>query len=396
MNRCLVQYRKVFVLVLVALGARPVAGRDLVPAGGQTAWRYLDTGIAPDAAWQQPMFDDSRWPAGPAPLGFGEERLKTQVRPGVGEKQSTTIWFRHSFTPPALKPGESLVLMLCVDDGAVAYLNGTEIGRTNMPDGPITADTLARQTVGNTREGLYTRIHLPLQALSPEKKNVLAVEVHQASQRSSDLFFDLALKTSPAPNDGATLSSNGAEVATLFNRTHLVGPGVTIPDGYLDGGRGMKVDSAGQASSRREILVVDRTHDEELAADLAFARSAELRMLPELERVRAIAARIDQRTTPPGGGRWTGETVTMLEHEFAGKPVLIGDWVDQCQAGVCRHRALLFKLLADEAGLQASLTRGNFMKNGKGEAHAWNEVQLADGRRVLVDVMHNGGKPKFP
>ena len=39
------------------------------------------------------------------------------------QKQITT-WFRREFVCPELAPGEKLVLLVCVDDGAVVYLNG--------------------------------------------------------------------------------------------------------------------------------------------------------------------------------------------------------------------------------------------------------------------------------
>jgi hypothetical protein len=159
----------------------------------------------------------------------------------------------------------------------------------------------------------------------------------------------------------------------------------------------MLIDTAGRAASAREILMLDRERDKELAADLDFARSAELRTLPPLERALRIAAHIDDRTTPPGGPSWVFPTAARLEMEFANKPLLLGDWVDQCQAGVCRHRALLFKVLADEAGLRAALVRGNFAPNGPpGAEHAWNELEQEDGRRRLVDVMHHGGQATFP
>ena len=78
--------------------------------------------------------------------------------------------------------------------------------------------------------------------------------------------------------------------------------------------------------------------------------------------------------------------------------IFIGEWMDQGQAGVCRHRSLLFKIMADEAGLKSALVRGNYAgKAGPpGFPHAWNELWLEDGRRVLVDVMHKRGEQTFP
>jgi hypothetical protein len=389
---------QVGVLLVGLIRPELLPARTLVEPGGATVWKYLDDGVEPKTTWRQADYDDSRWKSGPAPLGFGESRLATQVNPGAGAKQRTaTFWFRREFDAPQLKSGESLALLLCVDDGAVVWLNGKEMGRVNMPQGPVRAGTLAAETIGNNDEGFYARLHAPAKALRPAAKNVLAVEVHQASATSSDLFFDLALKVLPATSGGAEASAAAMQTIELFNKRHYLGSGVTIPDGYIDGGRRMKVDAGGHAASGREILTVDRSRDTELAADLSFARSKELRALPELERIQKIAARIDQETTPPGGLHWVGKTTSQLEDEFTNQPVLIGDWVDQCQAGVCRHRALLFKILADEAGLKAALVRGNYARKGPpGIAHAWNEVQIDNGQRVLVDVMHHGGKPVFP
>jgi transglutaminase/protease-like cytokinesis protein 3 len=68
--------------------------------------------------------------------------------------------------------------------------------------------------------------------------------------------------------------------------------------------------------------------------------------------------------------------------------VLIGDVAEKGGGGACRHRALLFKLMADEAGLHTALVRGNARFGERGGGHAWNEVRLADGRSLLVDVMN--------
>src|SRR5205823_4779219 len=79
------------------------------------------------------------------------------------------------------------------DDGAVGYLNGIEIFRSNMPTGSISNTTLAVTTVGAANE---TRFYLnPVDAgLLRIGTNLLAVEVHQSIGTSSDVAFDLALQ----------------------------------------------------------------------------------------------------------------------------------------------------------------------------------------------------------
>jgi len=61
------------------------------------------------------------------------------------------------FDRPELKPGERLVVIFCVDDGAVIYLNGQSWG-VNMPDGPLTANTLASRALADSDEGFYLRM----------------------------------------------------------------------------------------------------------------------------------------------------------------------------------------------------------------------------------------------
>jgi len=148
----------------------------------------------------------------------------------------------------------------------------------------------------------------------------------------------------------------------------------------------MALDTQDHATSGREILVVDRPHDAELEKELAYARS--LRELPAVERAHKLSLYIDEISTPPGGRKVLGPTIDELEHEFTNKPLRIGDVVDQSHAGVCRHRSLLFKLMADEAGLKSALVRGNYvhLHAGGSAPHAWNEIQLDDGRRFLVDT----------
>ena len=54
-----------------------------------------------------------------------------------------TTYFRRTFTVSDPASIAALTLHLVRDDGAVVYLNGTEIARSNMPTGTITSATRA-------------------------------------------------------------------------------------------------------------------------------------------------------------------------------------------------------------------------------------------------------------
>ncbi|MYD44018.1 MAG: HYR domain-containing protein [Gammaproteobacteria bacterium] len=155
--------------------------------GPNATWRYLDDGTDQGTAWRESDFDDSRWASGAAELGFGDGGEATVLESG-----HITYYFRHNFTVENAESVEDLVLRIVRDDGAVVYLNGTEIFRNNMPRGNINADTLALAAIGGTAESSYVvRSVSAAQLLDGE--NVLAVEIHQNSSTSSDISFQLEL-----------------------------------------------------------------------------------------------------------------------------------------------------------------------------------------------------------
>ena len=160
-------------------------------------WTYWIAGTEePD--WTSPTFDDSRWRNGVAPLGYGSLGQTTTI---AATPLRVTTYFRRKFTTPinaaALGP---ITLKLARDDGAVVYLNGREIHRSNMPDGPIVPSETAKDEQTGADQTAWRSVVLadPL----PQGENTIAVEVHQAampvSAATSDLFFDLALEAEPA------------------------------------------------------------------------------------------------------------------------------------------------------------------------------------------------------
>jgi uncharacterized repeat protein (TIGR01451 family) len=157
----------------------------LLPFG--TTWKYLDDGSNQDTAWRTVGFDDSAWASGAAQLGFGDGDEATSLNAG-----DITYYFRHTFTIADTDAINALALELLRDDGAVVYLNGTEVFRSNMPSSSITYQTRATYAMGGASEdNIYTTSILP--SLLQSGSNLLAVEVHQRSSSSSDISFDLAL-----------------------------------------------------------------------------------------------------------------------------------------------------------------------------------------------------------
>lgn len=159
----------------------------------RSVWRYLDTGLLPAADWQTPEFDDRTWPSGPARLGYGEDGEATLVDfgPDPSRKRITT-WFRHEFQLAGVSTITRLVCRLQRDDGAAVYLNGVELFRSGLRAGTLTPSLLALGDVGDEAEQSWFEREVDPAPLR-EGRNVVAVEVHQASASSSDLGFDLQL-----------------------------------------------------------------------------------------------------------------------------------------------------------------------------------------------------------
>lgn len=199
----------------------------IVPKGAM--WKYFDqyTDLGPD--WYLDI-DDSTWAQGNAELGYGDGTEDTQIgyivtNPGTPEEgKNITTYFTHSFEVPDKSKYLALSLRVRRDDGAVVYLNETEIARSNMPEGAVDYYTPAAGNVyGNDPQGgdvetLYyggavydndddfTNIAV---GLLRNGTNVLAVEIHQYQNNGADISFDLELKgrlEQSAPTVGVSLN----------------------------------------------------------------------------------------------------------------------------------------------------------------------------------------------
>ncbi|MEX2187233.1 MAG: lamin tail domain-containing protein [Pirellulales bacterium] len=243
-----------------------------VPLG--STWSYLDNGSDQGTAWRASGFNESTWAQGPAQLGYGENDEATVVdcsanAPGVcnqGDNYITT-YLRHHFTIPAGQSSQftNMSIGLLRDDGAVVYLNGTEIVRSNMPgtvgDNTIDFQTTASSNIGGAAESVINTSNFDLslpqyQTLIHDGDNVIAVELHQFAATSGDSSFDLRLHLEEQITGGGqnlsgtiaadrTLTAAGGPYRVTGTVTVAVGATLTVEPGtsvYFDNGAQLTIN----------------------------------------------------------------------------------------------------------------------------------------------------------
>ncbi len=187
------------VVVLSSFGLDPAFAEETRLIEGRSEWRYLVSESGPGTEWASATFDDSGWAPGTAQLGYGDGDEETVV--GYGGNSSdkfTTTYYRKSFEVADPTLYERLDVALVRDDGAVVYLNGTEVFRSNMPATEITHETFASSAQTGSEEDVFHYAQID-ESLLVAGTNVLAVEIHQSSSSSSDTSFDLHLSAGTEP-----------------------------------------------------------------------------------------------------------------------------------------------------------------------------------------------------
>jgi hypothetical protein len=163
-------------------------------------WKYWDRGTLPATNWFSPACSDATWSAGPSPLGYGDANgiwpATTNYSGPTNTDKYVTTYYRSSFNLAEAASVTNLLVSIQRDDGAIVYLNGAEIYRNNMPTGAVSYGTWATGTISGTDEvAWYTNTVNP--ALLVNGANVLAAEIHQVTNTSSDIFFNLRLTAQP-------------------------------------------------------------------------------------------------------------------------------------------------------------------------------------------------------
>ncbi len=174
-------------------------------------WKYRDNGSNQGTAWRGTAFNDASWASGNAQLGYGDGDEATLVSyGGNASNKYITTYFRKTITIPDTTQFTGYNLSIKRDDGAIVYINGTEVYRTNMPSGTISYTTRASAAAADDGNAAQ----LKTLAISQLRKgnNTIAVELHQNVNTSSDISFDMELKA---------VTSGGGTTSTLTRGPYL-------------------------------------------------------------------------------------------------------------------------------------------------------------------------------
>jgi hypothetical protein len=162
----------------------------LVPAGA--AWSYhFDKDAEVAQSWRTDSGGD--WPTGPAPLGWGTGPIATNIDVPAGATRALTSYFRRTFTITAPSALRTVTLTTRADDGIAVYVNGTEVGRSNLPSGSLTSTTYA-VTARNTATAIANEVAFDVPvSLLRSGTNTIAVEVHSNYRATPSASMDLRL-----------------------------------------------------------------------------------------------------------------------------------------------------------------------------------------------------------
>ena len=171
--------------------AKTTTSQNTLFAKGET-WKYYDKGSLDGQDWQAANYNTTAWKYGNAPLGYGKDGLNTTISYGSSSNNKyPTYYFRKEVNlDTAPTNGDIFTLDFTIDDGLIVYVNGTEAGRYNMPSGNVNFNTMASSYAPNNPD--TGQMQLPTR-LFHQGNNVIAVEVHNNSATSSDIYWDASL-----------------------------------------------------------------------------------------------------------------------------------------------------------------------------------------------------------
>jgi len=149
----------------------------------------------PGMGWQDPSFNSAPWADGTLPAVYNAPNNELPIAPAglyfSLTQGAVTKFFRTKFNYQASLLGATFRMQHMVDDGIIAYLNGQEFHRFNMPAGAVTPTTPAAVAVGAA--ALVDVSNVPTDDLVLGT-NTMAVELHGTDDVDLDWVFGMNFK----------------------------------------------------------------------------------------------------------------------------------------------------------------------------------------------------------
>ena len=163
-----------------------------------------------ESTWHQSGFDDNTWSTGTSGLGFESNggtltpeiatNIKSLMQPSANGSDNASCYFRYEFDFDNAANVNSLVMEIKYDDAFVAYLNGTEVARSNSaPDtiawnsdsdsGPSDSTIINYNFNGIADNSSFDYDITAFKAALTDGTNVLAIQGMNSSPRGSDFLI---------------------------------------------------------------------------------------------------------------------------------------------------------------------------------------------------------------
>ena len=217
-----------------AFAAEGTESRSPTPdkIGSTTVWSYLDDGSDPAAgsddrtSWTTSSFDDSKWKTASSSFGaknggeFPGAANRLEGCPG-DEYNIPTYYFRTKVNVTVASAVTKITGTIAYDDAAILYINGVKVKGFN-DDGCNSNSSFCTNiaSASPVTEDFTITDGEALAALK-DGENVVAVELHNRAEGSSDIYFamsDMTFSTEPLPVETKLLDGS-ARWTYLDNNT---------------------------------------------------------------------------------------------------------------------------------------------------------------------------------
>ncbi len=157
-------------------------------SAASTDWLYrkgTSEASSPVDAWRAEDFVvDATWFAGQTPIGYGDGDDNTLLNDM--QNAYSSVYLRNTFSVDEVPP--ALELSVYADDGAIVWINGVEVARVSVSDGPKAHDDL-----GENHEAAWEDITLSDLSMLTSGRNSVAVHAFNSTLGSSDMSIDVRL-----------------------------------------------------------------------------------------------------------------------------------------------------------------------------------------------------------